>query len=108
MTDQRSWFTNFTSVPAGTWPVQAVGGHTAFVEGIGDIPIEIQIQNQWERGTLTDVLYVPTLQINLFSISSTAFKNVNTLYTKTGCQMIADGLVLMERSLEGMLYKLHI
>lgn len=37
MTDQRSWFKNFTAVPAGTWPVQAVGGHTAFVEGIGDI-----------------------------------------------------------------------
>ena len=29
MTDQRSWFKNFTAVPAGTWPVQAVGGHTA-------------------------------------------------------------------------------
>lgn len=57
---------------------------------------------------LTDVLYVPTLQRNLFSISSVAFKNVDTLYTKTGCQMLSDGLVLMEGSLEGMLYKLHI
>jgi hypothetical protein len=81
MTDQRSWFTNFNAVPAGTWPVQAVGGHTTFVEGIGDIPIEIHIRNQWERGMLTDVLYVPTLQRNLFSVSSAAFKNVDTLYT---------------------------
>ena len=108
MSDQRHWFTNFTTVPAGTWPVQAVAGHTAFVEGIGDIPIEICIRNQWEQGMLTDVLYVPTLQRNLFSVSSAAFKNIDTLYTKTGCQMLADGVVLMEGSLEGMLYKLHI
>jgi hypothetical protein len=108
MSDQCSWFTNFTEVPAGTWPVQAVGGHTTFVAGIGDILIEINIRNQWECGMLTDVLYVPTLQCNLFSISSAAFKNVNTLYTKTGCQMLADGIVMMEGSLEGMLYKLHI
>jgi hypothetical protein len=45
MSDQRLWFTNFTAVPAGTWLVQAVAGHTAFVEGIGDIPIEIFIRN---------------------------------------------------------------
>ena len=57
---------------------------------------------------LTDVLYVPTLQRNLFSVSSATFKNVDTLYTKTRCQMLADGIVLMEESLEGMLYKLHI
>lgn len=48
MSDQCSWFTNFTEVPAGTWPVQAVGGHTTFVAGIGDILIEINIRNQWE------------------------------------------------------------
>ena len=108
MSDQRSWFTNFTPVHPGTWPVQAVGGHTTFVEGIGDIPIEINIRNQWERGLLTDVLYVPTLQRNLFSVSSAACKNVDTLYNKNGCQMLADGVVVMEGSLEGMLYKLHI
>ena len=98
MSDQRSLFTNFTAVHAGTWPVQTVGGHTTFVEGIGDIPIEIYIRNQWERGMLTDVLYVPTLHRNLFSVSSAAFKNVDTLYTKTCCQMLADGIVLMEGS----------
>ena len=92
----------------GTWPVQVVGGHTTFVEGIGNIPIEINIRNQWERGLLTHVLYVPTLQRNLFYVSSPTCKNVDTLYTKNGCQMLADGVVLMEGSLEGMLYKLHI
>jgi transposase InsO family protein len=108
MSDQRAWFTNFTAVPTGTWPVQAVAGHTTFVEGIRDIPIEIYIRDQWEHGLLTDVLYVPALQRNLFSVSSAAFKNVDTLYTRTGCRMMADGNVLMEGSLEGMLYKLHI
>ena len=92
----------------GTWPVQVVGGHTTFVEGIGNIPIEINIWNQWECGLLTHVLYVPTLQRNLFYVSSPTCKNVDTLYTKNGCQMLADGVVLMEGSLEGMLYKLHI
>lgn len=85
MFDQGQWFTNFTAVLENTWPVQAVAGHTTFVEGIGDIPIEIFIRNQWEQGMLTNVLFVPTFQRNLFSISSAAFKNVDTLYTKTGC-----------------------
>ena len=44
MSNQRSWFTNFTAVHPGTWPVQAVGEHTTFVEGIGDIPTEINIR----------------------------------------------------------------
>ena len=108
MSDQCSWFTNFTTIHVGTWPVQAVAGHTTFVEGFGDIAIEIFIRNQWERGVLTDVLFVPTLQRNLLFVSSRALKNINTLYTNTGCQMLADGIVLMEGSLEGMLYKLHI
>lgn len=45
MSDQRSWFSNFTSVHPGTWPVQAVGGHKTYVEGIGDIHIEMKIRN---------------------------------------------------------------
>jgi hypothetical protein len=57
---------------------------------------------------LTDVFYVPTLQINIFYVSLTAFKNVDTFYTKIGCQMLADGIVLMEGSLETILHKLHI
>ena len=79
MSDQCSWFTNFT---AGIWHVQAVAGHTTFVEGNSEIAIKIYIRNQWECGMLTDVLYVPTLQRNLLSVSSSTFKNVDTLYTK--------------------------
>lgn len=61
MSYQRSWFTNFTTVHAGTWPVQVVAGHMTFVEGFGDIVIEIFIHNQWERGIVIDVLFVPSL-----------------------------------------------
>ena len=66
MSDQHSWFTNFIAVHPGTWHVQAVTAHTTFVEGIGHIAIEIYIWNQWERGILTNVLYVPTLQRKYF------------------------------------------
>jgi hypothetical protein len=102
MSYQCSWFTNFTTVRTGTWHVQAEAGHTTFVEKIGDIAIEIYIRNQWERGILIDVLYVLSLQRNILYVSSTTFKNVDTLYIKTGCQMFADGIVLMEGFLEGM------
>ena len=40
MSDQRHWFTDFTAVPTGTWPVQAVAGHITYVEGIGNIPMK--------------------------------------------------------------------
>ena len=42
--------------------------------GIGDIRIKIQTEGVEAIGTLKDVLYVPALGINLFSIS-TATKN---------------------------------
>ena len=58
------------------------------VDDIGNILIEIYIRNQWERAMLIDVLYVPTLHINLFFVSSASFKNVETLYTKTSCQNV--------------------
>lgn len=41
MSYQRSSFAIFTHVPIDIWPVQAVDSHTIFIEGYGDITIEI-------------------------------------------------------------------
>lgn len=81
--------------------------HTTFVEDYGDIAIEILIRHWWEHSVLADVLFMLIMQRNLFSVSSMALKNVNTLYCKTSCQMRGDGIVLMEGTLEGMLCKFH-
>lgn len=92
----------------GTWPAQAVVEIMILVVGFDDISIKIFIRNQWKHGVLTNVLYVAILQRNLLSISSAAFMNIDTLYKKTGCRMLVDGIILMEGYLKGMFYKLHI
>ncbi len=76
--------------------------------GIGDIKIEMFVKNQWEGGALKDVMFVPTLGKSLFSISTTTHKDIGALYTKIGCRMLHKGKIIMERSLENMIYKLHM
>jgi hypothetical protein len=85
--DQRSWFFNFTPILHGIWPIQEIVKHIKWAMGIGDIKIKMFVKIQWEGGKLKDVMFVPTLEKNLFSILAIAHKDIDVLYTKIGCRI---------------------
>ena len=74
MTDQRHLFNSFIPVTTGNRPVIGIGTDNAplNVQGHGTIKIGSKVDGAWHEGTLHNVLYVPNIGVNLFSIGAAA------------------------------------
>ncbi|UYV73291.1 hypothetical protein LAZ67_10002537 [Cordylochernes scorpioides] len=81
MTFRREWFSTFEEIPEGAHPVCLGDGKKIYAKGKGNIDILSYVDSQKINATLLDVLYVPELETNLFSIS-TATKHGLTLICK--------------------------
>lgn len=68
MTDRREWFTNFESIDHGRWPVTVADNHNIWVRGRGDILIDRHINGVYVQGVLKNVIYIPEIGRNLFSV----------------------------------------
>ena len=82
MTDQRSFFTIFKEVPPGTWKVNGVGNTQLDTRGIGTVPIHSFVHGVKVEGELLDVLYVPDLGTNLFSIGTATDTGTEVHFTQ--------------------------
>ena len=83
MTDQWSFFTTFKIIPPGTWKINGIGGVELQALGIGNIDVITEVDGVKLEGTFHNVLYVPGLGINLFSIGAATDCNVNVEFTDT-------------------------
>ncbi|UYV65259.1 hypothetical protein LAZ67_3003730 [Cordylochernes scorpioides] len=81
MTFRREWFSTFEEIPEGVHPVCLGNGKKIYAKGKGNIDILSYVDSQKINATLLDVLYIPELETNLFSIS-TATKHGLTLICK--------------------------
>lgn len=80
MVNDRSWFSDFISTES-TLRLAGKGSLTAV--GVGKVPIEKCVNGQWELAYLLNVLYVPGLRKNLFSVGAAARRGV-TSYVNNG------------------------
>ena len=112
MSDNRAAFINFKEIPKGKWPVAIANDQNLWVQGKGDIKIKRRAHDKWLDGTLHDVLYIPELRTNLFSVGRAADRGVITIYRKNSCQMVGDngdGDILLTGVRTGTsLYKLQM
>jgi transposase InsO family protein len=108
MTGHYEWFSAMESIPEGQWPIRGISSKPIYAQGIGRIDIERKINGIWKSGSLDEVLFVPGLASNLFSLSRVATRGVNTLCTHDKCYLLANDEVVMEGHLDKMLYKLLI
>lgn len=74
MTSNRHWFTGYKKLDS---PLDiTIGDFTKLeAEGKGDVELEAYNGQTWYQVVLQDVLYVPKLNFNLFSVSQTLDKN---------------------------------
>ncbi len=82
MSDQRWMFSNFQPVRHGSWPVKGIGSDIKPLQaiGVGDILIRARINGSWHNGVFQEVLFVPNLGANLFSVRTAAARGaVSTL-----------------------------
>lgn len=78
MTDKRSILVNFKSIKKGTHSVLGIGNTCLQAEGKGDVEVTNSIGISL---LLTDVLYVPGLGINLFSISAATAHGIEAIFS---------------------------
>lgn len=97
MNDRREWLRNFEPIPLGKWLVNVANDHhSLWVAGVGDIDIEYLIEGRRIKGVIKQVLYIPELKKNVFSIGQVADKNIKTTYSKEECQTTNSvGKILM-------------
>jgi hypothetical protein len=69
MSHNFEWFHNYIPLSSDQkWPINAVAGHQAFVAETRTIKLLVQLPDHSEIISLENILHVPGLQCNLFSI----------------------------------------
>lgn len=82
MTDKRCFFETFQSIKPGSRTIRGIGKDNALLSahGIGSIRIKRKIGGKWSLGTIHNVLYVPNLGANLFSIGVATQRGVTATF----------------------------
>ncbi|XP_045032683.1 uncharacterized protein LOC123474536 [Daphnia magna] len=89
MADKRSFFTTFKEIPTGAWKVNGIGGVQLEARGIGHINVTTFIEREETKGTFLDVLFVPNLLVNLFSVGSAIEAGIEVHFKGTKLSVLA-------------------
>ena len=100
MTRHFEWFSDFKPISEGQWQVQGISANPIYARGIGRIDIDQETNALWRLGSHDEVLFLPDLASNLFSLSQVATRGIDTLCTHDKCYLLAQGEVVMEGILE--------
>ena len=109
MTERREWFSVFEKFDK---TVKIEIGDSTFIDacGKGKIEIETFVNGKWLAGTLHDVLYIPNMKRNLFSVKFVAKKGIDFSISKNckECTFLQNQKVIARGSDMGNLYKIDI
>ena len=96
ITNKMEFFKNFTTIKHGDKPIKTADDQILQAVGFGDIKIRTRVEGNWALATLEDVLYVPGLSTNLFSIGAVVDHGIKVTFISTGLTLInrADGKVI--------------
>ena len=109
MTYKREFFSSFESIPPGTWKVTGIGGVELEATGKGSINITSLVDGQEIEGTFNNVLLVPGLAVNLFSVGLATEAGVEVLFQGTKALFKTDGsTVMVGKRVGASLYQLHV
>lgn len=82
MTARKEWFAVFEPLPKGKITISLGNGDVVSAEGIGQINTKSIVKGQLETHTLHDVLFVPKITRNLFSIGAATNRGAKAEFTK--------------------------
>ena len=103
MSDQRWMFSTFNTVTNGSYPVKGIGSDNCPLQatGRGDIFIKSKVNGEWKNNTLHDVLFVPKLGANLFSIRAVAKRGAKILFDNEGVSITHHSSVVATGTSKG-------
>jgi Reverse transcriptase (RNA-dependent DNA polymerase)/gag-polypeptide of LTR copia-type/Integrase core domain/GAG-pre-integrase domain len=107
--NEQQWFSSYSSFPAKD--ISLGDNHTVKAIGVGDIPISIQLNNDWIIANLKDVYYVPNMAANLLSVSKMTAAGLQLSFNNNECTIInpnGDVIGRAKREADNSLYRLTI
>ena len=108
MANNKDAFRSLKYIPAGTHPVKFGNGDSLDARGRGTIKIISHVDGQRIELDMLDVLYIPGLKRNLFSIGSACDKGLKANVSKQNIDLIRDESVRLRATKRGNLYYMDI
>lgn len=107
MSFRRDWFTTFQENNDGAVASVQIGDNTRIeVEGYGSIEVSALVNGEWEPRTIENVLYVPKLSKNLFSVGATTSKNLKVIFLNDKMEIYSNRLVTVGIKQSNQCYKM--
>ncbi|CAK9813801.1 Retrovirus-related Pol polyprotein from transposon TNT 1-94 [Anthophora plagiata] len=109
MTHRRDFFSDFEKFEEPI-TIRLGNGDLTPAYGKGNVEIETYVNGKWIPGIMYDVLFVPKLSQNLFSIITVIRKGIDHAITEYGekCVFSRDGAVIATGSIWGDLFKVNL
>lgn len=95
MTDQRSFFSTFKEITSESWKVNGIGGTQLFAAGVGNIPVHSYVHGERKSGEFQDVLFVPGLGTNLFSIGTATDSGIDVYFSNDTVAFVKENTEIM-------------
>lgn len=89
MTSRREWFSDFKKLK-NSEPIFLGDNEQCDVEGEGTILIQRYVNGAWQKASIDNVLYVPRIEKNLFSVGVCTTKGLEVVF-KNNSVKIVDG-----------------
>ena len=93
MTNRREWFSDYQEFKTPT-SIKIGNDDNIFAYGKGNIEIVTVVSGEGIEGTMYDVLFVPDLNQNLFSVKVVAKKGINFSIADTGKNVYLHAILL--------------
>lgn len=78
ITSRREWFDTFT--PTTGESVSLGDDGVCKAEGVGTIQVEALVEGKWREAKFENVLYIPRVRKNLFSVGECALRGYNITF----------------------------
>ena len=109
MTDQQRMLSNFTPFATNSRWINGIGGARAAVLGKGNIHIVTSVNGVRKKHTISDVLYAPSIGINLFSVGAVTAEGGEVHFTESQAFIERHGTLDMTATrIDNKLYRLDI
>ncbi|CAL1672269.1 unnamed protein product [Lasius platythorax] len=109
MTSREEWFTKLESVGDRERPVTLGNNKVIFAIGKGEIQFEARVADKITKYTMADVLYVPDISRNLFSLGAAAAKGAEYSGKQDVLKIYSKGkLAIFGKKFKHGLYSLDI
>jgi hypothetical protein len=92
MSDQRWMFTTFHAVKKGSYHVKGIGSENCPLQatGKGDICIKSKVNGEWRNNIIYDVLFVPKLGANSFSVRAATKRGLKVEIRETSSLTLSN------------------